>query len=113
MGTKSFSTMFQNCPPGGPDQIIPTVGSALTVKKLFGKAKHFTIRGKDTDTTDQGGFHAKTSVHWVARFTRVKGPVRVKPPTPPQCADGRDNNGNGKIDYPNDPGCSSPTDNSE
>src|SRR5690349_3987782 len=43
MGAKSFSTMYKNCPPGGPDQVIPTVGSALPAKKLFGRAKRFTI----------------------------------------------------------------------
>src|SRR5690348_17666304 len=26
-------------------------------------------------------------------------------PPSPQCSDGRDNDGDGKIDYPNDPGC--------
>ncbi|HSN29148.1 MAG TPA: hypothetical protein VLT45_22825, partial [Kofleriaceae bacterium] len=33
--------------------------------------------------------------------------------TPGACNDGIDNNGDGKIDYPNDPGCSSPSDTSE
>jgi hypothetical protein len=32
---------------------------------------------------------------------------------PAACSDGMDNNGDGKIDYPNDPGCSSPTDDTE
>lgn len=32
---------------------------------------------------------------------------------PPQCNDGIDNDGDGKIDYPDDPGCSSPSDNDE
>lgn len=114
VGGAGLSGMFQDCPSGGPDQLIPTVGSALSSKKLFGKAKHFTIHGKDADTTDQDGFHADTSVHWVAKFTRIKGAFKPpKPPTRPQCSDGLDNNGNGKIDYPQDPGCSSPTDNSE
>jgi large repetitive protein len=31
----------------------------------------------------------------------------------PECADGIDNNGDGKIDFPNDPGCTSATDDSE
>jgi len=31
----------------------------------------------------------------------------------PQCSDGQDNDGDGKIDYPNDPGCTSPEDTSE
>jgi hypothetical protein len=30
-----------------------------------------------------------------------------------QCDDGKDNDGDGKIDYPNDPGCTSPSDDSE
>ncbi len=32
---------------------------------------------------------------------------------PPYCSDGIDNDGDGKIDYPNDPGCTSPTDDDE
>jgi hypothetical protein len=32
---------------------------------------------------------------------------------PPQCSDGVDNNGNGLIDFPADPGCYSPVDDSE
>jgi hypothetical protein len=32
---------------------------------------------------------------------------------PPQCSDGIDNNNNGLIDYPADPGCYAPVDNSE
>jgi hypothetical protein len=31
----------------------------------------------------------------------------------PMCSDGVDNDGDGKIDYPNDPGCDSPSDNDE
>ncbi|MBA2346716.1 MAG: hypothetical protein H0V81_00335 [Solirubrobacterales bacterium] len=37
----------------------------------------------------------------------------VVPPATPQCSDGVDNDGDGKIDFPNDPGCSSASDNSE
>ena len=32
---------------------------------------------------------------------------------PPQCADGIDNNNNGLIDYPADPGCYAPVDDTE
>jgi hypothetical protein len=32
---------------------------------------------------------------------------------PPQCSDERDNDGDGLIDYPNDPGCASPQDDDE
>jgi hypothetical protein len=37
----------------------------------------------------------------------------VKRCQPAACSDGIDNNGDGKIDYPNDPGCSSPGDPTE
>ncbi len=32
---------------------------------------------------------------------------------PPQCSDGKDNNGNGLVDYPADPGCYAPVDDTE
>jgi hypothetical protein len=35
------------------------------------------------------------------------------PPPPAQCEDGIDNDANGRIDFPADPGCSASTDNSE
>jgi len=35
------------------------------------------------------------------------------PPPVPQCMDGIDNDGDGKIDFPADPGCTSPGDNTE
>lgn len=37
----------------------------------------------------------------------------TQPPPTYQCSDGVDNDGDGLIDYPNDPGCSSSTDNDE
>lgn len=48
----------------------------------------------------------------------VKGQTGTYPPTSPpppkaQCQDSLDNDNDGKVDYPNDPGCSSATDNDE
>lgn len=45
----------------------------------------------------------------------VKGATGVYPPPVPKaaCANGLDDDGDGKIDYPSDPGCSSATDTSE
>ncbi|MEO8799380.1 MAG: hypothetical protein ABI551_15930 [Polyangiaceae bacterium] len=40
-------------------------------------------------------------------------PVDPNGPKKPQCSDGIDNNGNSKIDFPNDPGCYSAIDDSE
>lgn len=42
-----------------------------------------------------------------------KGATGAKTCQLADCADGVDNNMDGKIDYPNDPGCSSPSDNTE
>ena len=46
---------------------------------------------------------------------QVNGPDPQASPTPrkPQCSDGIDNDGDGKIDFPNDPGCDSPADDDE
>jgi hypothetical protein len=35
------------------------------------------------------------------------------PPQPPACSDGLDNDGDSKVDFPNDPGCASATDTDE
>jgi hypothetical protein len=37
----------------------------------------------------------------------------ASPTSAPQCSDGKDNNNNGLIDYPADPGCYAPVDNTE
>lgn len=41
------------------------------------------------------------------------GTAGMKTCVPAQCSDGVDNNGDGTIDYPTDPGCDSPADDSE
>ncbi len=44
---------------------------------------------------------------------KAKPDGSVDGPTPPQCSDGIDNDGDGKIDYPNDPGCLAPNQDDE
>ncbi|HVL90162.1 MAG TPA: hypothetical protein VM841_08015 [Actinomycetota bacterium] len=43
----------------------------------------------------------------------LEGFVLTATGQPPQCSDGRDNDGNGIADWPNDPGCSDPNDDFE
>lgn len=40
-------------------------------------------------------------------------PAAPPPPPPPACSNGKDDDGDGKVDYPADPGCSSATDTDE
>src|SRR5262249_39650325 len=69
-----------------------------------------------TDFTSFGALYSGLEVRATAQ-----GPGRLEsdlsPPCfvslIPQCSDGIDNDADGKIDYPSDPGCSSPIDNSE
>jgi hypothetical protein len=54
----------------------------------------------------------------IAGCPRAAPPPTPKPPPPPAppppaCSNGRDDDGDGRIDYPADPGCSSPSDNNE
>jgi hypothetical protein len=43
----------------------------------------------------------------------LSGPAAAQVIGVPECEDGIDNDGDGLIDFPADPGCTSPTDNSE
>ena len=54
------------------------------------------------------GAHGPTRV-WIEDLGYVPAP----PDKPPACANGIDDNGNGLIDYPGDPGCAFPNDDSE
>jgi hypothetical protein len=67
----------------------------------------------------QGGVYQGLVVPVVAAFGETHiwatdlGYAPVAPTDDPQCSDGIDNNGNGLIDYPADPGCYAPVDNTE
>ena len=52
-------------------------------------------------------------VYWAQAFSTVTGSTPPPPPPAAACANGRDDDGDGKVDYPNDPGCSSSSDNDE
>lgn len=63
-----------------------------------------TVTGtiSDTASCQQGTCSDSVTVKWQA-----------EPPPTTECNDGVDNDGDGKIDYPDDPGCTSPEDDSE
>ncbi len=64
--------------------------------------------GNDTAVGDAKDKAAKDCEH-------TRGIPKVAPPPPPKpaCSNGTDDDGDGKIDYPNDPGCDSPADTDE
>lgn len=111
-GSPAFD-LFHSCPSSGLDALLPTPTSALPRKRLFGSARSFTVKGRDSQVSDSDGFHAETTVRWTATFRRLKGAGSPPPRGAPPCADGRDNDRDGKVDFPRDGGCSSPTDRSE
>jgi Glycosyl hydrolases family 16/Bacterial Ig domain len=73
----------------------------------------------DTTTLSNGTHTFRVNASWSRGATAsntVTGTVNTAaspPPPPAQCADGIDNDADGKIDYPTDPGCSSASDNDE
>lgn len=61
--------------------------------------------------TDGRSIGART--FFLPNSLRPQPEPRPDPPTRDICSDGRDNDGDGLIDFPNDPGCDSRSDNSE
>ena len=55
---------------------------------------------------------SNSRIYWAQVFsTSTSG--GSTPPPPPACSNGKDDDGDGKIDYPADPGCTSQTDSDE
>lgn len=54
-------------------------------------------------------------VYWTQEFgtSTTGGVTPPPPPPPPACSNGRDDDGDGKVDYPGDPGCTGSSDQDE
>ena len=105
-------------PGGGTDVVIKP--SNVTIPPGGSATQVFVVKVKD-DAIPATYFNnveilCGTQGNWVKG---LDAPVTVTtddppPPTPKaQCEDGKDNDGDGKIDYPADPGCTSRKDDSE
>jgi hypothetical protein len=127
--------------PGTPDQPLPisVVTPALftvdieahlpdgTLDTSFNGYVHLSVQPgtvQDLDVRNvelQNGAVRGVSVPTVAVFGEAHiwaddlgyEPTDPNGPTAPQCSNGIDDNGNGLIDYPADPGCYAPVDNTE
>ena len=73
----------------------------------------FTVSGKIAANGKCEGALATAGALTCASGYACAGTVGAKTCQPSACNDGIDNDGDGKIDYPFDPGCDSPSDNSE
>jgi uncharacterized repeat protein (TIGR01451 family) len=102
---------------GGTDLVLGN-GKSIPVGGTFNQT--FVVKAKDGAVP--GVYFNNLEILCANLGNFVKGldaPVRVTGDTgpvvapKPQCSDGRDNDGDGKIDFGTDPGCVSPQDNDE
>jgi len=114
----SFGTVAEavDRPGGGQDVVIKPEGMTIPVDGSV--TQTFVVKVKD-DAAPATYFNNVELLcgnlgNWVKG---LDAPVRVVvdtvTPPAPQCSDTKDNDGDGKVDYPNDPGCASPQDNDE
>ena len=90
---------YENCAFTGDEKLLLSPTAALTVKMLMGKRKRFTVRGKETEVYDNDGTHRETMMTLKVRFVRVAKGKQPKPePLARACADGQDNDADGRLD---------------
>lgn len=108
---------LENRPGGGTDVVIKP--DAKTIAPGGTATQTFVVKVKDDAAP--GTYFNQTELLCanLGNFIGIDAPVQVPgakaPPArrPFQCEDRIDNDGDGKIDFPADPGCSSPKDDSE
>jgi hypothetical protein len=107
-------------------QAVDPTGKAITD---FNGYVRLTVQPGAVDSIDAPGASGRNvllsngKVEGTVTVEAVYGPVRLwaddigytpaPPGKVPACSDGKDNNGNGLIDFPADPGCAYPDDDSE
>jgi large repetitive protein len=104
-----------------------TSGTALNFSNLAAGVYYFVVDGFSTgqgaytitvdgtiaDGASCEGALAQAGALRCGPTSTCKGPAGARTCRLAQCSDGIDNNMDGKIDFPNDPGCSAPNDDSE
>lgn len=113
--------------PTSTDAWTPTTTVAFQVPGLLAKSQNdtqdiweidilvpcFTGECAQDDVIPDGYTLDKSLEHQLFGCDLWVETTGISTPPPPQCSDGIDNDQDEKIDYPNDPGCSSPADNNE
>jgi hypothetical protein len=112
-------TIVARTPQGNPDpnfngyvRISVKPGQVLPVTTLGGNGRNVLLKNGQADDVGVDVLGAYGDSHiWVDDVGYLPAdPTRA---IPPQCSDGLDNNGNGVIDFPSDPGCAFANDDSE
>jgi hypothetical protein len=88
-------------------KVEPGAVTAVTGEGSVGRNIHF-VDGKSAGTASVTAVYGPSRL-WVEDV----GYVPVDPDAPPRCADGLDDDDDGLIDYPSDPGCAFADDDSE
>ena len=103
-------------PGGGTDVVIEPVGVTIAPDASVTKTYVVTVN----DAAVPGTYFNNVEIYCSDLGNWVKGldaPVEVftedEPVEKPECDDGTDNDGDGKVDFPADPGCVSLTDDDE
>lgn len=109
-GDQSFSGLYANC-PGAEGLLIATPNSAFPAQRVFSRrTERLVIRGSEAQTDHEDGHSRTVTVRWRAVLVRRR-PGR--PQRAPECSNGRDDDHDGRVDFPRDRECRSPHDRSE
>jgi hypothetical protein len=98
------SQLYRNCPFSAADSLLLSQRATLTARKVFGKARRFTVRARAQNVFDNDGTHHETTMRWKATFTRLANRRLPQPGNGAECIDGTDNDGDGAVDD-QDPDC--------
>ena len=119
-GELGTAAELENRPGGGTDVVLKPTGFSIAP----GATATQTFIVKVKDDAQPGVYFNNTEILCanLGNFIGIDAPVQVpgaatgpgpRAPRLAQCEDKQDNDGDGKIDFPDDPGCSSPKDDSE
>ena len=92
----------------GPNKNLPLTAQLLPANLVVSAGTHtLDLQAEGTP----GGCNAGALASWGGTFSMTALQCPAQPL--PQCSDGIDNDGDGLVDFPADPGCFGPTDNDE
>lgn len=99
------SRLYRTCPFSGDSELLISPTASLTVRKVFGSARRFTVRGRERKVYENDGTRQETTTSWTAKFRRVATGQLPRPSAgAAACTDKVDNDDDGAVDE-RDPDC--------